>query len=103
MQPNDPSPPVDANGRRKDFRLASDELSPLIAECLTASGTFRERVRNVSSKGAFLITTRSLRIGEEIALTIPLAGSKATIKATGEVVRGDDTGYGIEFSVIFRR
>jgi c-di-GMP-binding flagellar brake protein YcgR len=102
MQPKDPSPPIDASGRRQDFRLAADESSPLVADCLTASGRFRERVRNVSSKGAFLATTRSLRIGEEIAMVIPLAGSKTSIKATGEVVRAEDAGYGIEFRVIFR-
>ena len=102
MQPKDPSPPVDASGRRQDFRLAADEASPLVADCLTASGRFRERVRNVSSKGAFLATTRDLRVGEEIAMVIPLAGSKAGIRATGEVVRAEAAGYGIEFRVIFR-
>jgi hypothetical protein len=102
MQPEDPSPPVDASGRRQDFRLAADEASPLVADCLTASGRFRERVLNVSSKGAFLATTRDLKVGEEIAMVIPLAGSKTGIKATGEVVRAEAAGYGIEFRVIFR-
>jgi hypothetical protein len=102
MEPENQSPPGDDSGRRKDFRLAVDESSPLLADCLTSSGPFKERVQNVSSKGAFLATRRRLKIGEEIAMTIPLAGSKATIRATGEVVRADPTGYGVEFRVIFR-
>ena len=102
MKSESQPPPGEGNGRRKDFRMAATEASPLVADCLTLSGAFRERVRNVSSKGAFLATTRKLDIGQEIAMTIPLAGSKATIRATGEVVRADPTGYGIEFRVIFR-
>jgi hypothetical protein len=102
MKPENRSPPGDDSGRRKEFRLAVGEASPLLADCLTSSGPFRERVQNVSSKGAFLATRRSLKIGEEIAMTIPLAGSKATIRATGEVVRADPTGFGVEFRVIFR-
>jgi len=96
-----PPHPVDT-GRRKDFRLAATEASPLVAECLTKSGVFREQVRDVSAQGAFLVTTRPLEVGQEIAVTIPLAGSKATIRATGEVVRAEPSGYGIEFRVIFR-
>ena len=64
-------------GRRKDFRLSAAESTPLIADCLTASGPFRERVLNVSSKGAFLATTRKLTIGQEIAMTIPSSPNPA--------------------------
>jgi hypothetical protein len=102
MAPEYQSPPDEESGRRKDFRLSVADSSPLLADCLTRSGAFREQVRNVSSKGAFLATTRNLKVGEEIAMTIPLAGSKATIKATGEVVRSEPAGFGIEFRVIFR-
>jgi hypothetical protein len=102
MKPENQTPSDGHGGRRKDFRLSVAESMPLIADCHTASGPFRERVLNVSSKGAFLATTRKLTIGQEIAMTIPLAGSKATIRATGVVVRADPTGFGIEFRVIFR-
>jgi hypothetical protein len=87
--------------RRKDFRRFFMENQPLYADCVTRSEAFRERVRDLSSKGVFLDTRRKLAVGEEIAMTIPLSKSRATIKATGEIVRQEPDGVGIEFRVTF--
>jgi Tfp pilus assembly protein PilZ len=74
---------------------------PLFADCLTKDGVFKERVRNLSSKGAFLATGRKFSIGDEIALTIPLVHTKAIIKATGQIIRLDPAGVGVEFRILF--
>jgi len=87
--------------RRKDFRRFFEANQPLFADCLTKYGEFKERVQNLSAKGVFLATRRKLSVGDEIAMTIPLVRTKAMIRATGEVVRLEPEGVGVEFRVIF--
>jgi hypothetical protein len=91
----------EANCRRKDFRRLFDTNQPLFANCLTKDGAFKERVGNLSSNGVFLATGRKFSIGDEIAMTIPLVRTKATIRATGEIIRLDPAGVGVEFRILF--
>lgn len=91
----------EASCRRKDFRRLFEASQPLFANCLTKDGSFQERIQNLSSKGAFLATRRKFSIGDEIAMTIPLVHTKATFKATGEIIRLDAAGVGVEFRVVF--
>lgn len=87
--------------RRKDSRRSFDTSQPLFANCLTKDGAFKERIQNLSSKGAFLATHRKFSVGDEIAMTIPLAYTKATFRVTGEIIRLDPRGVGVEFRVVF--
>ena len=87
--------------RRKDFRRFFEANQPLYAHCLTKYGEFKERVQNLSAKGVFLATRRKLSVGDEIAMTIPLVHAKAMIRATGEIIRLNSEGVGVEFRVIF--
>ena len=89
------------NCRRKDYRRLFEASQPLFANCLTKDGAFKERIQNLSSKGAFLATHRKFSIGDEIAMTIPLAHTKATFRVTGEIIRLDPRGVGVEFRVVF--
>ena len=87
--------------RRRDFRRFFDTHQPLYADCLTKHGEFRERVKDLSANGVFLATRRKLSVGDEIAMTIPLVHAKAMIRATGEIIRLDPEGVGVEFRVVF--
>jgi len=87
--------------RRKDFRRFFEANQPLYADCLTKYGEFKDRVQNLSAKGVFLATRRKLSVGDEIAMTIPLVRTKAMIRATGEIIRIEPGGVGVEFRVIF--
>jgi len=87
--------------RRKDFRRLFEASQPLFANCLTKDGSFQERIQNLSSNGAFLATRRKFSIGDEIAMTIPLIHTKASFKATGEIIRLDAAGVGVEFRIVF--
>jgi hypothetical protein len=49
----------------------------------------------------FLATSRNLSVGEEIAMTITFPGSHTLIRATGDVIRADTLGVGVEFKVVF--
>ncbi len=91
----------EASCRRKDFRRLFEASQPLFANCLTKDGAFKERIQNLSSKGAFLATRRKFSIGDEIAMTIPLVRTKATFRATGEIIRLDAGGVGVAFRVVF--
>jgi hypothetical protein len=87
--------------RRKDFRRFFEQHQPPIANCITVGGSFRDRVQDLSSKGVFLATSRNLSVGEEIAMTITFPGSQTMIRATGDVIRADTLGVGVEFKVVF--
>ena len=87
--------------RRKDFRRLFEQHQPPMAACITMGGSFQDRVQDLSSKGVFLATGRSLTVGEEIAMTITFPGSHTVIRATGDVIRADAQGVGVEFKVIF--
>jgi hypothetical protein len=88
--------------RRKDFRrLFEQQHQPPIATCITMSGSFQDRVQDLSSKGVFLATSRNLSVGEEIAMTITFPDSQIMIRATGDVIRADTLGVGVEFKVVF--
>jgi hypothetical protein len=91
----------EASCRRNDFRRFFKASQPLFASCLTKQGAFRERIQNLSSKGAFLATRRRFSIGDEIAMTIPLVRKKAIFKATGEIIRLEPSGVGVEFRLVF--
>ena len=87
--------------RRKNFRRLFERHQPPMAACTTMGGSFRDRVQDLSSKGVFLATSRNLTVGEEIAMTITFPGSQTVIRATGDVIRADTQGVGVEFKVIF--
>ena len=92
---------AEAACRRKDLRLFFAQQQPPMATCITMGGSFKERVQNLSSKGVFLATSRNLSVGEEIAMTITFPGSQTMIRATGDVIRTDTLGVGVEFKVVF--
>jgi PilZ domain len=93
--------PAEAACRRKDSRRFFEQHQSPIATCITVGGSFRDRVKDLSSKGVFLATDRSLSVGEEIAMTITFPGSQTLIRATGDIIRADTLGVGVEFKVVF--
>ena len=93
--------PEDALYERKDSRKYCGKNQLLLANCETNSTKFSEYIQDFSSGGAFIQTDKKLNIGEEIAMTISLPNSRKSLKATGEIVRINPKGVGVEFKVIF--
>mgnify|MGYP001828861314 CR=1 FL=1 len=90
------------NHGRKDTRKAFLSHRSLMADCQTINAAFRDRVSDMSASGLFLETSRRLKIGQEIAMTIPLPDSQGiVIKVTGEVVRKTLNGVGVAFRIVF--
>ena len=88
-------------GERKDARKKMMGTDPIVAQCATMDATFQARVQDVSSTGVFVVTSRKLSFGQEIALTFTFPQTGQTIKATGEIVRITPEGVGVEIKLFF--
>ena len=86
---------------RKDSRKYFVKNQLLTAKCETMEDMFSVSVQDVSPSGAFIYTKKNLQLGQEIAMTIQLPNSDDFLRATGEIVRIDSGGFGVEFKVIF--
>ena len=87
--------------QRKDSRKYFVKNQLLTAKCETIDDMFSVSVQDVSSSGAFIYTKKKLDLGQEIAMTIQLPNSDDFLRATGEIVRVDSCGFGVEFKIIF--
>jgi Tfp pilus assembly protein PilZ len=87
--------------QRKDSRKYFVKNQLLTAKCETIDDMFSVSVQDVSPSGAFIYTKKSLDLGQEIAMTIQLPNSDNFLRATGEIVRIDSGGFGVEFKIIF--
>ena len=87
--------------QRKDSRKYFVKNQLLTAKCETLDDMFSVSVQDVSPSGAFIYTKKVLTLGQEIAMTIHLPNSDEVLRATGEIVRVDAGGFGVEFKIIF--
>lgn len=87
--------------QRKDSRKYFVKNQLLTAKCETIDDMFSVSVQDVSPSGAFIYTKKVLTLGQEIAMTIQLPNSDEVLRATGEIVRVDADGFGVEFKIIF--
>lgn len=87
--------------QRKDSRKYFVKNQLLTAKCETMDDMFSVSVQDVSPSGAFIYTKKELKLGQEIAMTIQLPNSDDFLRATGEIVRVDSGGFGVEFKIIF--
>ncbi len=87
---------------RKDARKRLIGTKPIVAECRTMDAAFKATIKNVSSAGVFVKTSRKLTFGQEIALTFTFPHTGQTIKATGEIVRMTHEGVGVEIKLFFK-
>ena len=87
--------------QRKDSRKYFVKNQLLTAKCETIDDMFSVSVQDISPGGAFIYTKKKLDLGQEIAMTIQLPNSDDFLRATGEIVRIDSGGFGVEFKIIF--
>ena len=87
--------------QRKDSRKYFVKNQLLTAKCETIDDMFSVSVQDVSPSGAFIYTKKELKLGQEIAMTIQLPNTDDFLRATGEIVRVDSGGFGVEFKIIF--
>ena len=87
--------------QRKDSRKYFVKNQLLTAKCETIDDMFSVSVQDISPSGTFIYTKKKLDLGQEIAMTIQLPNSDDFLRATGEIVRIDSGGFGVEFKIIF--
>jgi hypothetical protein len=87
---------------RRDARKRFNEFQQVVAACRTMDSDFEGFVKDVSSSGVFIKTTRPLVTGQEIAMTFMFPRSRKPIMATGEIVRVSFGGVGVKFTLFFK-
>lgn len=58
---------------------------------------YTDTLENVSTKGAFIRTTRPIEIGDSITMIAPIPGMEKNVKMKGKVVRRSKEGVGVDF------
>lgn len=58
-----------------------------------------EYIQDISAWGVFIRTSKTVPIGEDIAMTIPKPGGEESIKIIGQVVRSSPEGIGVKFKM----
>jgi len=85
-------------GNRKHARKAL----VAVVDYATQDQAYRDFIKNISAGGVFIETTVPVSIGQELSLTFALPYHQAHIKITGEVVRINPQGIGVEFKAAKR-
>ena len=88
---------------RKDARKKVNGIRLLVADCRTMKSDFQAPINNISSGGVFIDTRQRLFVGQEIAITFDVPGTRKTIMANGEIVRTSFEGAGIRFRMFFKK
>ncbi len=92
----------DKEKRFKEQRKYPRKVSLLDVEYSAGESAFKDFSKDISNSGIFIETRNPLSVGDEILLTIQLAGEGEEIKISGEVVRTDSQGIGVRFKDVLR-
>ena len=63
----------------------------------TYDRVYSNTITNISQKGVFIETQRPLFVGEELLLSLSMAGVDKALKVNGEIVQVNRRGIGVEF------
>ena len=86
---------------RKYHREYLKNYLPIDVDCQTIDSEFCASTLNVSQTGAFIKTEKHLSVGQEIPMTFRFPNKSDSIKATGEIIRANHSGFGVEFRIFF--
>jgi Tfp pilus assembly protein PilZ len=88
---------------RKDARKFFKNGQKINVECHSIDTQFRGLLLNISSSAVFINTKKALPVGQEVAMTFTLPGSKETVKATGEIIRSNSSGIAVKIKLLFKK
>ena len=72
------------------------------AACKTNGSAFIALISDISSSGAFVKTSRSFTVGQEVAMTITFPATGESRMVTGEIARLSSMGVGVSFKIFFK-
>jgi Tfp pilus assembly protein PilZ len=79
--------------KRKHLR----ERVLILMDCLGNNCAFTDFIQNISAGGLFIETQLPLFVGLKLSMTFSLPKAQDPIRITGEIVRVDSKGIGIQF------
>lgn len=82
-----------SKGKRKHKR----KFFPDTLDYMTASGTYRDFIKDISDEGVFIEIRNPFSVGEKISMTFLLSEHKKRLKLQGEIVRIEEQGIGVKF------
>ena len=92
----------DKGKRFQEQRKYPRKVCLLDMDYFTGERAFKDFSKDISNSGIFIETRNPLSVGDEILLTIQLAGEVEEIKISGEIVRTTSHGIGVRFRDVLR-
>ena len=83
--------------QQKEQRSDSRIPCMIAVDYATEKRAYRDFMQDLSKGGVFIETRESLHIGDNLSLTFSMPKSGSNFKMTGQIVRSDDMGIGVEF------
>ncbi len=75
----------------------------IVVDYASRDRAFRDYIRDISSGGVFIETSKEFSIGDEIMMTFSISSKQRPFKFTGQVVRITDNGIGVKFKKKFTK
>jgi len=69
----------------------------IVVDYASRDRAFRDYIRDISSGGVFIETSKEFSIGDEIMMTFSISSKQKPFKFTGQVVRITKKGIGVKF------
>ena len=105
MEKMDETKLVDLLARANEIDEKKERAHPrhpclIQTDYVTMSRAYQDYVKDISLGGVFIQTDESFSSGQEITLTLALAGHVKPFKITGQIVRSDQRGIGVKFGTM---
>ena len=81
----------------EDQRKSDRKLCDISVNYAAENRIFSDKIKDISKNGIFIESDRSLKVGEEVALSFTLQGYDRPFKVKGKIVRSNQLGFGLEF------
>lgn len=87
------------NDWQKEEKRGDERIPCLISvDYSTKDRVYRDFIQDLSNGGVFIESRDFFSKGQEVAMTFSLPNSQTHFKITGEVVRNEKSGIGVQFS-----
>ncbi len=83
--------------RRKFTRISTEVKADVFASGFVAKAL---KIRNLSLKGAFIVSDIKPSLGKDVKLLIRIPGDEGAVEVKGVVMRKESDGFAVEFKEI---
>jgi|GEM_PF-1849469 hypothetical protein len=101
--PPDNDAASDNQNEPKEKRKHPRKPCSIVVDYASRDRAFRDYIRDISSGGVFIETSKEFSIGDEIMMTFSISSKQKPFKFTGQVVRITNQGIGVKFKKKFTK